>query len=652
MPVNQRRMDLKFLVDEMLPPGFPDLNQSRKARHTLEEIDFTLGGQWLVDAVKKYGVNEVQEPLRWNPLLEETLLLIGDFRFGKVSVTGAAQVHKSLSGWQLAAALLTVAGKNWMWVYADGEQITKLVPTQFIPIVESWERSLGLARKSSPRDSKSMKIWQSQRGTGRFVSANNPRANSASESGLAAAGKGAVAAPTDLLQYDEASQSSEEAKEPFQRRTLQSSIPSRPVRSYGTPGRGAGIELDIAIANYDFYPFIKCSSCGVESALHPFGWLLKNSEPDQNKPPKYLDEIGRPIQLPDVCHWHHTDPADPINSAIYACPYCEAPVTREERLTAWFQCRKSNVRLKDLVRSLPTEFPDRPISAGITLSPLIRDARNSGGPASIIGSGIAAKNPQDWQQQELGVPSSTATGGITREMIERSLISKINHVFTKKIQGWGLDQGTKEHWLAIVNYRLAEQLMGCPAPTAQQIYLESHREVIFLGKINESEVANRVRSCTGGAIDVDPFRDWAGNIRKQLPRVVLADQRGKKEMADVVAKPSEVEIGGRSLPVILCDTHQIQTYILNLFTSEDPHTGDCRIKLPSTVRPSDMSDDSAMRHLTTSTRDGATGVWARPLDHNDDLLKALMFAELWFWLYCHGQLPAGNFDWEKMLGKS
>jgi hypothetical protein len=627
---------------------------SRSLKSDMPEIDFAQsGGQWLVDATKTHGVNEEGDRLRWNPLLEETLLLIGDFRFNKVFVTGAAQVHKSLSGWQLAAALVTVAGKNWMWVYADGEQIAKLVPTQFIPIVESWEQQLGLERKASPKDSKSMKIWQSQRGTGRFVSANNPRSNSANNSGLAAAGKGAVAAPTDLLHYDEASQSTQEAKEPFERRTLQSTIPTRPIRGYGTPGRGAGIELDVLMATYDFYPYAKCAYCDEISALHPFGWLLKNSEPDPNKSPKYLDDIGRPVQDLEngVYYWHHTDSSDPINTAIYACPNCEQPIAREDRLKSWFQCQKTNQKLVDLVRSLPKEYPTRPLSAGITLSPLIRDSQNSGGAASIIASGITAKNPQDWQQQELGVASSTSTGGITRAMIERSLSSKINTQWRQKIQVWGLDQGTKEHWIALINYHIAEQMMGALRLSAQEIYENSHREIIYLGKISGDEVTGKVRSCIGGCMDVDPFRDWAGTIRSQLSEVVLADQRGTREMADQVAKVSSVEIGGKKLPVMLCDTHQIQNYILNLFTITDSVTGDLRIKLPNTIRLDDMSEDSVMRHLTTSNRDGVTGTWSRPIDHNDDMLKAIMFAELWFWLHCHSKLPAGNVDFNKMLGR-
>jgi hypothetical protein len=611
------------------------------------EIDFMAGGQWLVDAVKKHGVNENGDRLRWNNLLEETLLLIGDFRFGVVSTSGGAQIFKSLTHWQLVVALMTAGGRDWMWVYPQATMIYKLVPTQFRPIIDEWERSTGLSAKVRLSDSKAMTLYQSARGTGRFASANNPNQGRQNISGLAAAAAGAVSFPSDLGIFEEASQYSSNAAEVFDRRLLQSKIPTIPKRFIGTPGRGAGIEREILKADYNFYPHQQCSGCGEVSPLHPLGWLLKNIEEDSSKPPRYLDAIGKPAINPSTgaAGWHHSDPSNPSKTAIFACPHCSHPITREERLTAWFQCLKTGERLRDVVEALPKEKPEFPISAGITLSPLIRDTAGDGAVA-IITKGLATSDPQDWQQQELGIPSTTQNGGITLEMIANALRSPLprQDLQLRTITAWGLDQGTNEHWLCITRFHITRQLFGQERLTTQQVYEQSHREVLYLGAIHQDDVLNLTSNCDGGAIDNEPGRDWANDIRRDRHGVVLADQRGRKEMANEIVKEGMVKTGGDEIPVLLVDTHQMQTYILGLFA-----TG--RITLPSTVNPEDLGESSATRHLTTSNRDGATGAWTRPADNKDDLLKAMMFTELWFYCHLFDLLPESTPDWKKIWGR-
>jgi hypothetical protein len=273
------------------------------------EIDLMAGGDWFVDAIIKYGVNEREERLRINPLVKEFARLIGDLRFQMVATSGAAQVCKTVLHWQLTAAILTIAQRDFMWVYPQATMIAALVPTGFKPIIAVWEIALGLERKSAPTDSKSQKIHQSALGTGRFVAASNPSASRKQMEGMAAAGAGGVAASTDILFMEEASQVQESLLEPFDRRLLQSRLATIPKRKLGTPGSGGGIERDVERARWSFYPHTTCKNCGETSALSPLGWLLK-----PNAEGEYFDESGIPNRSQYETFWHHHDPTNPIKT--------------------------------------------------------------------------------------------------------------------------------------------------------------------------------------------------------------------------------------------------------------------------------------------------------------------------------------------------
>lgn len=332
----------------------------------LPDIDFMSGGKWFVDAITKYGVNESGHRLRIYPPILEAAELIGDFRIAQVNLSGAAQVFKSLIHIQLAAAAITIGKLNVIQSYPKDKTIQQLVPTQYKPIIDSWEQQLGLIRKQSPSDSKSRTIHQSWYGTLRFMGVNNDRSISKERSGIASASSNVVAVPTDLLLCDERSQSLAKDLEPLDRRLLQSKLPIKVKRYYGTCGAGAGIEADIARSDYDFYSHVRCRHCDEVSALHPLGWSIINVEPDPAKEPRYFDEAGRPLK------WHCHNPDDPVHSAYYGCPHCAGEIEEEDRThQSWFQCRKTGVTLRDLLDSLDG-VPERSIEVGITLSPLIR----------------------------------------------------------------------------------------------------------------------------------------------------------------------------------------------------------------------------------------------------------------------------------------
>jgi Phage terminase large subunit (GpA) len=346
---------------------FADRSTANKKSIDFPGIDFmSVGGQWFVDAIQKYGINEHGDKLRIYPPLLEVAVLVGDFRIAEVNLTGAAQVFKSLIMIELAAAAITIGKINVIQSYPQSSTIHKLVPTQYKPIVDAWELALGLDKKQSASDSKSREIHQSRYGTLRFMGVNNARATSKQQAGLAAAATNVVAVSTELLLCDERSQSSARDLEPLDKRLLQSRLPVKVRRYYGTPGGGSGIEMDISQSNYDFVSHVRCKGCDRVSELSPLGWLIKEVR-QEGKPPKYFDDAGRPIE------WHHHDESDPAGSAYYGCPSCGHEIADIDRTHgSWFQCRKTGVTLRDMLAAIPAGVPVRSISAGITLSPLIR----------------------------------------------------------------------------------------------------------------------------------------------------------------------------------------------------------------------------------------------------------------------------------------
>jgi hypothetical protein len=596
------------------------VNPQVKAINMPDPPDFFAdGGRWLVDATIKYGVNEHGSPLRLNPPMLEALELIGDFRVAKTYTTGAAQVFKTLIHWQLVSALITIGRKNFAWIYPQVSTIIALVPGQFKPIIAKWEKALGVAKKASPTDSKSTKIHQSAYGGGRFAAANNPTSASKERDGTAVANTNVVSFSSDLAIYEERSQYTAKSADAIRRRFLQSRIVTRPERQLGTPGNGGGIEREVANADYDFHPHVYCSGCGKLSNLSPLGWLFKSVWTEELGD-HYFDEARRPIS------WHKNSEGRPY----FGCPHCSHPITKQERLQAHFRCIKSGQSLRDVLDGLPKAVPTEIISAGITLSPLLRDSGID--PAKdLVEKGASSDNIVDYHQQELGIATANSDNGITIAHIEKALATPIP-MAVPDLSIWGLDQGTTEHWLAVVDFYKPASTLGL---TPIQIYEQSHRAVRRLQPVTESKLGDYIRHCHGGTLDNEPGREYAARIIKQFRRSFAFDQRDGRQLGSFVAKPGKVEMGGRELEVMLCNTHSLQDMLLAAFKTE-------RVTLPGTVDPQDLSGGSATRHLTTSDRDPETGIWTRPDDHKDDLLKALMATELYYYLHCCGGLPSSS----------
>jgi hypothetical protein len=597
----------------------------------LPDVDLEAGGQWFVDAVTKYGINEKGEQLRLSKPFLEAALLIGDFRIQAVSTSGGAQIFKTLIHLQLVSALITIGKKDFAWVYPQASLIPKLVPTGFKPVVGSWESAFKLERKAKSTDSKSMALHQSTYGTARFISATGTAGKKLLD-GTAAANTNVVAFSSDLAIYEERSQYLQKEVDVIRRRFLQGRIPSYPERLIGTPGNGGGIELEISQADYSFISTCVCNKCEKVTTLSPIGALFVSIGKDEVGNDIYFDSAGRPLD------WWYTDEADKIGTAYYGCEHCGAPISQQQRMESSFKCVKTGIYLADFLNSIPYGYPNDRISCGITLTPLIRDS-NSSTASSIVANGLQTTNTQDWQQQELGIPTSSSGGGITLAAIRKSIGADIplgqpDYTF------FGLDQGRSEHWVVIIKYRIPQ---GITEPVLK--YEKAHREVFFAKAVSSLEVDRVCSISGGGALDNEPDRSWAQKIINTHKGTILFDQVASRTLNGKLTKELIVQSGGEDIPAIAIDTHRFQDYILTFFNSTFTVNDTLvipQVSLPSSVDINDLSNKSLTRHLSSSVRDPERGIWTRPEDKTDDLLKAFVGAELRFYLQVFGGLPNHN----------
>jgi Phage terminase large subunit (GpA) len=629
-----------FLRSQFLENALSTVETSIEPEKGLPSVSFFDGGQWFLDSLHEHGITEGDKPIRMSTALLEAAELIADGRFHKVSTGGAAQVFKSLLHWNLAAALITVGQMRLLWAFPQRKTIYKIVPKYFKPIIAHWEKALGQATKRLSSDSKAIDIHQSRYGSAQFEGVNDPGQANRSLAGGAAAGAGVVSVAVDWLLGDERSQYPPGATDTLRVRTIQSAISTQPERWIGTPGNGAGIEKEIRDSDYDFWPHTTCRSCQAEIKLSPLDCLIKNTETDSLKTPRYFDKQGRPLE------WYHADPSKPITSAYYACPECGVEINRDDRINSHFRCIKTGQSLRAIIDDLPKGYaPSIPLSAGLTLSPLIRDTEGNNAP-KVIEAGVIGDNPKDWQQQGLGIPTTVTGGGITIDMLRYAVSNPIPENLPA-VYGYGLDQGTAEHWIVIVKFRPPGQLLYGAPLTPVEIFEKAHREIALAAPVSLAELHGdwgdrHLELCEGGAIDNEPDRQWAVKWR-QKTNALLFDQRGGRELGGKVWAPKTVAYGGESIDdVVGCDTHRLQSMILGFFQG-----GLYTVTAP--CNPEDIKGRTSLaRHLITSQRDPETHLWQRPTDKVDDLLKALMGAELWWYLRCFGELPksSGSGFWD------
>lgn len=589
------------------------------------------GGKGFVERVRRYGVTDRNEPLHLSRWFAELLEAIGDFRLHHTLTTGCAQLGKTLSHTLLLTDTISVGQLSAGWFYATRDSRNSNVPGQFYPIVGPWtERYSTETGVELSEDRQSISDYQLGSATAffRYTSTTKP---TPSRAGLATAGGSSVSFTANVLFYEERSQWLPGSADPLPRRLDYGLIPTRPIRELGTPGAGQGIEVEVERAGYWFYPHYTCSSCGKTAPLDPKGCLLKKfkrKDLSGKEVEAYLSESGRPVQ------WWFEDESDPVDTAMVACAHCGYPITSDQRDSAWFQCRRTGLTLRQFLDDLP-ETTGR-YKVALHLSPLCRQTQNNLA-AELIRAGLEAMRSEDWQQQALGHPSENTTNNVTLQML-KAAIAAPKPVAPPTFTLAGIDQGRSEDWLWVVDFHPPD---GWQKLSVAEALEKTVRVVKFGGGVLRAAIPEKLSEMgvTYGIIDNEPDRSDASNLCAQTC-LEMADQ--KPGLNDAV-KEGKVIDGGREYACWQIRNEKFLKQVLTNFVTLAAD-GYQLYRLPADWEKwvGMTTERSPLRHLCGPSYDPDTGKWKRGDGNIDDLYYAAMFCEAAFYLQLIGQTKSAN----------
>jgi len=602
-------------------------NPSSNKKSTSRDFLSVYNSDRFVEAVLKHAKNEKEKPIRVNGWFRQYLRFLGDFRIATKAIPGCQQSGKSLGCSLLLSFCAIELGLVMLYTYdSQGARDTQ-VKRNLQPILSQWENSRFIEKRRNLSDN--LEIWESQSGgivQFLYSSVNSASKNVASRKGLANAGGKNVGYQADGLIDEERSQSPPGARDPFKRRTVESTLkPHPPHVILGTPGGGLGIEYELQKIEHHFAPYYDCPECGVRKPLHPKGCLLKpvmktvaGEEVDT-----WFTESGKPIE------WFYHDQSRPEATAYVGCSECGHELDEEIRTNAIYrECRFDiglNIvqdidrSLDEFLDSLPDGAPTDHLSAALWISPLTRD----GNPApSIIREGNTSANTSDWQQQNLGITSEVGASGISVEQMRKAIGLKLPER-EPDVRLASLDQGRQEDWLWITDIWLPERWQTMKIP---EILDKAIRGVVFGEAVNRTAIIPTLNVFTPGygLMDNEPDIPDAVNISRNTI-FELADQAGNKCDIDKVKR----ETSGLSYDLWIIRQKDFQDRVANGFVlaADD---GLPLYRLPKRWEkwiPLIGNEQSPITHMTSMQKDPETRLWIRPDNHVDDHFFAAMFME-------------------------
>lgn len=606
-----------------------NLKKIKKSSTTSNTISTLVSeGKWasiregFIAAIAIRGSNERGEKINLSSWYVELLRAIADLRIGEVYVTGIAQNGKTLAMTNLILYLVMDLKLNALWAYDLQASLNIQVPSNFRPVADHWIKNSPSLQGNPNNDRRNNTIFQLGGGTIHFTYVSTS-AGASNNAGRASAGGIAVGVNRDIIFKEERSQYPLGADAPLNRRLDAGRIPTKPVREFGTPGSGAGIELQIKDADHHFFPYTKCSSCGEGYFLHPMGCLLKQvaiNSRDLGQEYSYLSPTGRPVD------WHHHDEGDPVNSAYFACSNCHTEISSSDISNCWYQCLNTGIRLEDYLTSFGSQIPSRRARIGISISALLKRSVTNRA-AEIIYEGLNTQNTVDWQQQMLGIPAQTENTGISLELLKAAIGAPIPEGSPDFVLG-GIDCGRGGHWYTEVAYYLP---VGYSRLSLVEVIERSIRYVRKVSLVDKNKLPSLVQGVDYGIVDNEPDRDWATRFCNSTV-FEMADQKSGLTSA---VKLSKVIDGGIYSPCWFIRNEKFLKYVRNGFILSG---GD---NYPLYRFPSSFlfylnnlkNERNFFRHLMSVSQDSMSGKWIRPNDGVDDYYYSLMFNEVAFYIY-------------------
>ena len=361
-----------------------------------------------------------------------------------------SQQAKTLSHILLACDIQTTGRLVFGMVYDKKEARTKFAATQFRPIMDHWLEAMKAADGIEfDRSKDTVNASRKQLGGVNSIFSFASTADASLREGKSAVSSELAGWSGDWLLEEERSQWPLGAVDVAYRRLDNSAIATKPVRSWGTPGAGLGVEKEVRAAEYHFYPHGQCEECGEVYPVDAFGSLLKPFERTDaygQTTIAHVSESHRPVE------WFHHDPENPVGSAYFACPHCEAELTERSLTQARFKCLNTGIRLRDFLDGLPKDIPSHRYRVALHYGPLLRASKINLA-ADLIRNGLEMADARDWVQQGLGHPTAPGVNALTLPILERAIAAP-SAPRLPEVRLAGIDQGRSGHHTLIKDVSL------------------------------------------------------------------------------------------------------------------------------------------------------------------------------------------------------
>ena len=540
------------------------------------------GAKQAVDRIFTHGCTEQCLPLADTLWFRDQLRLTADMRLKSVLTTGASQISKTLGNTLVFVDLLVSGRLSLAWAYASRSSMFNQQPQQFQPIAKHWIESAS-SSESVQREAISRYVFD-------IATANFAYANSASEAKTGGASEGKEQASFSAHALWEEERSSWKKDVDLSPRLGASRLPGKNRRSLGTPGSGSGIEREIKEAVHLFCPAVICESCDRLTYLDPKGALLKSQlDPKTNKP-RWFNARG------EIVNYWSSDGTE--LGAYVACTHCGSEIDG----AAIAQCRLHSKQTGISAEKFLDELPEKEVYTGaiaIYLSPLLRIPNDPYRAVELVKAGLNPENPSIYQQNKLGHQSETDSTGVTVDDLER--IKGLTTLYLQdSFRVAGIDQGRDTHWIVILEANLRFEQINILLADAI-----AHHDI--LKTLNDFNVEL-------GIIDNEPDRLSAYDLVKAANgKLALADQRSFEGNF----KPISVTHGSIEIPAYGINQNLFKDTIAARFSDD-------------IYRVNGKLHRKFEKHVTSVRRDPDSGAWLRPLDHDDDLFFALLFAEAAF----------------------
>lgn len=582
----------------------------------LEDIESGAFAQKFNQWVINYARTEKDIKVIAEPWVEQWNLVNGDLRLNEVVISGAAQVFKSLGSYLLAYYATEKGYLNGLYCFAKASIRDKIVGSTVKPI---WRNNNYVTPNALTPVIENNKQYQTEGYTLYTSFVNNPTASDSVEVPVELA-----SISVDFMMLDEYQNYKPELAAVLRDRQNNSALESRPVRKISTPGAaGTGIEVELNECSHLFEAHVVCQHCGKLASLNPYDCFLKPvmlPGADGEERLTYFDDEMR------VQDWNYHDPEDKINTAYLACHHCHEPIEQSHLRTALLYDRKTKKSVEDLIDEVNSD-PWRIRKIGLIASPFLRRVKSSIA-ARFANDALTTKNPTNFLQQTLGLPTSDEFSGLTIDMLRGAIEAQKQPANPKEYVHHtvlGGDIARSSHYFCVMDAYI-------PVTGTKE---DRHRNTIRSVRSYERassygfDTLWRKHKIDFGAVDYNPDADLVLGWSKKYNIIGCIQKHG---LTDMFKEEKEYEAGGVLTKAYSFNNQWLINIVVRNFKNKSLiNPEELIMRLPSSFK-SELevrTSASPLSHLLGIEFNEEKQMWTKPSTGTSriDFFYATLFAE-------------------------